>query len=378
VIAPLAEPVYVTRPLLPPLPDVMRRLEAVWAARWLTNGGGQHVELESALRAYLGVPELSLFNNGTIALLVALRALDLSGEVITTPFTFPATPHALAWLGLTPVFADIDPVRLTLSPDAVERAITPRTTAILGVHVYGVPCDVDGLQAIADRHGLRVIYDAAHAFGTRVRGRGIGTFGDVTMFSFHATKLFHTAEGGALTLRDPELRQRIDRLKNFGIVDQEHVELAGINGKMNELQAALGLAVLECVPGELDRRRAVADAYRSRLGAVPGISFAPLLAADADSLQYCAIRIDERAFGRSRDTVQEELKTFNVFTRKYFYPLCSDYPCYRHLPSAAPSTLPVASQVVREVLCLPIYGTLPLDAVNRVCDIIVSLQGSAV
>jgi dTDP-4-amino-4,6-dideoxygalactose transaminase len=283
----------------------------------------------------------------------------------------------VAWLGLTPVFADIDPVRLTVSPEAVERAITPRTTAILGVHVYGVPCDVAALQAVADRHGLRVIYDAAHAFGTRVGGRSIGQFGDITMFSFHATKLFHTAEGGALAMRDPVLRRCVDRLKNFGIADQEHVEMPGINGKMNELQAALGLAVLACVPDELERRRAVAGAYRSRLGDVPGITFTPALAPGEDSLQYCAIRIDEQAFGRSRDSVQEELKKFNVFTRKYFYPLCSDYPCYRDLASADPSGLPAAARAVREVLCLPIYGTLPLESVNVICDIVMSLQGCA-
>ena len=377
MIAPFPEPVYVTRPLLPSLPTLMRRLEAVWSAQWLTNGGPQHVELESVLRAYLDVPELSLFNNGTIALLAALRALDLTGEVVTTPFTFPATPHALAWLGLTPVFADIDPVRLTLSPEAVERALTPRTTAILGVHVYGVPCDVDGLQQIADRHGLRLVYDAAHAFGTRVRGTSIGRFGDLSMFSFHATKLFHTAEGGAVALRDPSLRLRIDRLKNFGIADQETVELPGINGKMSELQAALGLAVLDCVPQELIRRRAVLDAYRTRLGGVAGITFMPPLAPEDNSFQYCAIRIDEATFGRSRDSVQEELKKFNVFTRKYFYPLCSDYPCYRDLPSAHPSRLPVAARAVREVLCLPIYGALPVESVNAICDIVMSLQGCA-
>jgi dTDP-4-amino-4,6-dideoxygalactose transaminase len=374
---PFTDPVYVTRPLLPPLPAVMRRLEAIWSAQWLTNGGAQHVELESALRQYLDVAELSLFTNGTIALLTALKALDLSGEVITTPFTFPATPHALNWLGLMPVFADLDPITLTLSPEAVERAITPRTSAILAVHVYGVPCDVDALQQIADRHGLKVVYDAAHAFGTRVRGRGIGRFGDVTMFSFHATKLFHTAEGGALALRDPALRLRVDRLKNFGIADQETVELPGINGKMNELQAALGLAVLDCVPQELVRRRAVLDTYRERLGTVPGITFMPELAAEDNSFQYCAIRIDEAAFGRSRDRVQDDLRKFNVFTRKYFYPLCSDYPCYRGLPSADPSNLPVAARAIREVLCLPIYGTLPLESVRAICDIVLSLQGCA-
>lgn len=378
MIKPFDEPVYVTRPLLPPLAEVTRRLEEVWSAQWLTNGGEQHQRLESALCSYLDVPELSLFNNGTIALLVALRALNLSGEVITTPFTFPATPHALTWQGLTPVFADIDPARLTLDPEAVERAITPRTSAILAVHVYGVPCDVEALQQIADRHQLRVIYDAAHAFGTRVRGVSVGRFGDATMFSFHATKLFHTAEGGALVLRDADVRLRVERLKNFGIADQEHVELPGINGKMTELQAAVGLAVLDCVPGELQRRCAILELYRARLADVPGFTFMPECAPEENSFQYCAVRIDEKAFGRSRDEVQQALKAHNVYARKYFFPLCSSYPCYRDLPSSNPAGLPVASRVVREVLCLPIYGTLPLEAVSGICDMVISLQRSAI
>jgi dTDP-4-amino-4,6-dideoxygalactose transaminase len=375
MIAPFPEPIHVTRPLLPPLSDVTRRLADIWSAQWLTNGGAQHVELESALRAYLGVAELSLFNNGTIALLAALRALDLAGDVITTPFTFPATPHALTWQGLTPVFADIDPTSLTLDPNAVERAITPRTSAILAVHVYGVPCNVDALQDIADRRGLRVIYDAAHAFGTRIHGTGIGCFGDATMFSFHATKLFHTAEGGALAVKDADVRVRVERLKNFGIADQEHVELAGINGKMTELQAAVGLAVLDCVPLELQRRRAVLDLYRARLTDAPGLSFLPEISPAENSFQYCAVRIDERLFGRSRDSVQHELKKFNVFARKYFFPLCSDYPCYHNLPSAHPAGLPIARRAASEVLCLPFYGVLPLDAVSSICDIVMSLQG---
>ena len=375
MITPFRDPVHVTRPLLPALSEVTRRLEEVWSAQWLTNGGAQHDRLQEALRVYLDVPQLSLFNNGTIALLAALRALDLKGDVVTTPFTFPATPHALTWQGLTPVFADIDPATLTLDPDAVERAITPQTSAILAVHVYGVPCDVKALQQIADRRGLRVIYDAAHAFGARVHGTSIGRFGDATMFSFHATKLFHTAEGGALSVGDAELRLRIERLKNFGIADQEHVELPGINGKMTELQAALGLAVLDCVPEELLKRRAVLETYRTRLGGVPGISFMPDLPPHESSFQYCAVRIDEKEFGRSRDALHEELKKFNVLTRKYFFPLCSDYPCYRGLPSADPARLPVASRAVREVLCLPLYGELPLEWANAICDIVMSLQG---
>jgi dTDP-4-amino-4,6-dideoxygalactose transaminase len=372
VIRPFSEPIYVTRPLLPPLDDVRARLEEVWQAQWLTNGGDQHVRLERTLRERLGVAHLSLFNNGTIALLVAIRALNLKGEVITTPFTFPATPHVLAWAGITPVFADIDPVRLTIDPARVEALITPKTTAILAVHVYGVPCDVEALASIAARRGLRLLYDGAHAFGVRCDGRGIGTFGDATMFSFHATKLFHTAEGGAVACADAALRHRIDRQKNFGIAGQELVECVGINGKMNELQAALGLSVLAGMDGEVDRRRAIFGIYQQRLGGVRGLTLMPELPGVETSYQYCAVLIDESRFGRSRDEVQQVLKTYNVFARKYFFPLCSDYDCYRHLPSADPECLPVARRAASQVLCLPLYGSLEPSAVQTICDIVLS------
>lgn len=373
MIRPFSEPIYVTRPLLPSLDAVQARLAEVWRAQWLTNAGEQHEQLERALVARLGVAQLSLFNNGTIALLAAVRALDLSGEVITTPFTFPATPHALAWSGITPVFADIDPRRLTLDPARVEALVTPKTTAILGVHVYGVPCDVDGLADVARRHGLKLIYDGAHAFGVRVNGRGIGTFGDATMFSFHATKLFHTAEGGAVACGDAALRHRIERLKNFGIADQETVECIGLNGKMNELQAVLGLAVLEHMDEEIAARRAILARYRARLGGVPGLTLMPELPGVESSNQYCAVRIAAGPFGRSRDEVHQALKDYNVFARKYFYPLCSDYACYRGLPSADPAGLPIARAAAAEVLCLPLYGTLPMNAVDTICDMVLSL-----
>jgi dTDP-4-amino-4,6-dideoxygalactose transaminase len=371
------EPIYVTSPLLPPLEAVMARLAEVWSSGWITNNGRQQELLESALRAYLGVSQLSLFNNGTIALFTALRALDLRGEVITTPFTFPATPHALAWSGVTPVFADVDPVRLTLDPARVEEAITPQTTGILGVHVYGLPCDVDGLQHVAERHGLKVVYDGAHAFGTTVNGAGIGTFGDITMFSFHATKLFHTAEGGALACCDEAMRHRINQLKNFGIIDPETVLSIGLNGKMNELQAALGLAVLDCLQAEIAKRKALLDLYRRRLSAVPGVSMVDEPPGVESSYQYCAIRIDEARFGCSRDGVHRELLKHNVISRKYFFPLCSDYACYRDLPSADPARLPVARKAALQVLCLPLYGSLPLPAVQCICEIIAACQGGA-
>ena len=369
---PFPETIYVTRPLLPPLEAVTRRLAEVWSTQWLTNAGAQHDALEAAIRRYLDVPELSLFNNGTIALLCAIRALDLSGEVITTPFTFPATPHALSWSGITPVFADIDPSRLTLDPQRVEERVTSKTTGILAVHVYGVPCDVEALQAVATRHGLKLVYDAAHAFGAKLHGRSIGSFGDATMFSFHATKLFHTAEGGAIACADAALRQRIDRLKNFGIVNQEAVDSVGLNGKMNELQAALGLAVLDCMAEELEKRRQILAAYRRLLGGVPGITMMPEIAGTESSCQYCVIRVRASEFGRSRDDLHAELKSYNVHARKYFYPLCSDYPMYRQLPGSDAATLPVARRAVDEVLCLPLYGSLDLSAVEQICEIVVS------
>lgn len=371
---PFVEPIYVTQALLPPLDALQARLAEVWAAGWLTNGGAQHDRLERALGRHLGVPYVSLFNNGTIGLLAAVRALGLGGEVITTPFTFPATPHALSWSGVTPVFCDIDPVTMTLDPACVEALVTPRTSGILAVHVYGIPCDVAALQAIADRRGLKIVYDAAHAFGARIDGVGIGTFGDASMFSFHATKLFHTAEGGALTCARQQDKVSFDHLRNFGILNQENVDVVGINGKMNELQAALGLVVLDCVAEERARRHTIIATYRERLAGVPGITLMPEPPNVESSCQYFVIRIDERAFGCSRDIVFDELKRFNVFARKYFYPLCTDYACYRGLPSAAPGRLPVARAVAEQVLCLPLYGKLPLPAVDAICEIVIGFH----
>ena len=377
MMKPFAEPIYVTRPLLPPLEQLHARLAEIWTARWLTNVGDQHEQLGRAIQQYLDVKEVSLFNNGTIALLAAVRALGMRGEVITTPFTFPATPHAISWSGATPVFCDIDPVTMTLDPARVEALITPKTTGILAVHVYGIPCDVAALQAIATRHGLRLVYDAAHAFGTRINGVGIGNFGDASMFSFHATKLFHSAEGGALTCGNAATREAFDHLKNFGILGQENVDEVGINGKMNELQAALGLTVLDCVPDELRRRRAVIARYRERLCAIAGVTLMPEPPNVESSCQYFVIRINRQVFGCSRDIAFDRLKAYNVLARKYFYPLCSDYACYSALPSSDPGQLPVATEVVQEVLCLPLYGTLPLSDVDVICDMIQEIQEQA-
>jgi len=375
--APFAQPVYVTRPLLPDLAAFTRRLEAVWDSAWLTNGGPQHQALEAALADYLGCPNLSLFNNGTIALIVACQALRLSGEVITTPFTFPATPHVLQWNNVTPVFADVDPVTMNLDPAAIEPLVTGRTTGILGVHVYGTPCRVDAIDEIARLYGLKVVYDAAHAFGAQIDGRPIGAYGDATMFSFHATKLFHAAEGGALAVPDPDLKRRIDLLKNFGIRDEERVVMPGINGKMSELSAALGLEVLALVDDERARRRRVADTYLARLARHPGVTALRPPANVRDSLQYFVVRVDAQRTGVSRDELHRRLREFNVVTRKYFQPLCSEYSCYRHLPSAQPERLPVAVRIASEVLCLPFHGGLADDDVHRICDMIDFALGQA-
>lgn len=369
------EPVYVTRPLLPPLAEYTALLEQVWASGWLSNNGNQHAALEAALGEYLRAPHLSLFNNGTIALIVACQALRVSGEVITTPFTFPATPHVLSWNNVTPVFADIDPVTMTLDPAAVERMITNRTSAILAVHVYGQPCEVQALQAIADAYGLKVIYDGAHAFGTEIDGRPITDFGDATMLSFHATKLFHTAEGGALVVHDAASKRRIDLLKNFGIKSETEVMMPGINGKMNELQAALGRAVLCHLDAERVRRQAIADIYLERLDGFDGIRCVRLPANVRNSLQYFIVRIDAGRACYTRDELHEKLKEFNIITRKYFHPLGSDYSCYRTLPTAQPENLPVARQVASEVMALPLFGELGTDGAHRVCDALAYVLG---
>lgn len=369
-------PVYVTRPVLPDLNDIQERLKEVWASQWLTNNGPQHALLEKKLVETLKVPHLSLFNNGTIALIVACQSLRLSGEVITTPFTFPATPHVLSWNNIEPVFCDIDPVTMNIDAEKIESMITPRTTGILAVHVFGTPCAVVRIREIADRHGLKVIYDAAHAFEAEIDGAGIGSFGDISMFSFHATKLFHTAEGGALTFRDRDLKPLVDLLKNFGIKNEEEVVMPGINGKMNELQAVLGMAVLSLVEEERSRRKALLDAYRECLYGVEGISILPDdMPGVKKSYQYLVLRIDEKLFGCSRDYAYQEFKNYNVFTRKYFHPLCSDYACYKHLPSSAPANLPAAHRAAREVLSMPFYGGLAPHDVERICAILKGFRG---
>jgi dTDP-4-amino-4,6-dideoxygalactose transaminase len=359
---------------LPDLKEVTAKLEEVWESQWLTNNGPQHIALEKKLREALKVPYLSLFNNGTIALIVACQSLRLSGEVITTPFTFPATPHVLTWNNIKPIFCDIDPVTLNIDARKIESMITPQTTGILAVHVFGTPCDVARIQEIADRYGLSVIYDAAHAFGVELNGTGIGNFGDISMLSFHATKLYHTAEGGALAFKNQHLKSRIDLLKNFGIKNEDEVVMPGINGKMNEIQAALGLINLNLIEEERQKRKRVIERYRGCLQDIEGIRSLQDVPGVTNSYQYFVIQIDEKKFGRSRDHVYEKFKEYNVFTRKYFYPLCSDYTCYKHLPSSVRANLPVAQDVVQEVLVMPLYGGLSLDDVEKICSILKSFQ----
>ncbi|MDM5284688.1 DegT/DnrJ/EryC1/StrS family aminotransferase [Peribacillus frigoritolerans] len=375
-LKPFEEPIFVTKPLLPDLNDILNKLKEVWNAQLLTNNGTQHRILEEKLKHFLGVPAISLFNNGTTALMVACKSLGITGDVITTPFTFAATPHILTWNTLNPVFCDIDPLTMNIDPNKIESMITPQTTAILAVHVFGTPCDVYKIQEIANQYKLKIIYDAAHAFNLKINGENIGNFGDITMFSFHATKLFHTAEGGALTYRDKSLTTRINLMKNFGIKNEEEVILPGINGKMNEIQAVLGLVVLEMIEEERRKREQIRTLYWERLNEIEGISLLPEIPGVQSSLQYFPIRINKEIFGISRDDLYEELKTFNIFTRKYFYPLCSDFPCYRNLPSASPHNLPNSQQVVNEVLVLPFYGGLGLEKASSICEIIKSIKES--
>ncbi len=368
------KPIYVTRPIFPNLNEYTQQLRDVWSSQWISNNGPKHQQFEKKVRNLLKVPYVSIFNNGTIALLTAIKALKLTGEVITTPFTFPATPHCLTWNNITPVFCDIDPVTMNIDADKIEALITPRTSAVLAVHVFGTPCDVEKIQKIAHKHKLKVIYDAAHAFGTKVHNIGIGNFGDVTMFSFHPTKLFHSGEGGALTFKNKSFKKRVELLKNFGIMGQEAVVDVGINGKMNELQAALGLTILNYIDEERRKRKQLYDAYVKRLKPVRGITVLEHPRHIQSSYQYFVIRIDKKQFGRSRDYVYEKFKKYNVFTRKYFYPLCSHYSHYKNLSSAKRSALPVANKVATEVLSMPFYGGLSVRDIEKICSILTSYR----
>jgi len=365
-------PLYVTSPLIPNREKVNEKFDAIWASKWLTNHGVMHDELERRLQKVLGAPGVSIFNNGTIALLAALTAFDFpaSSEVITTPFTFPATTHCISWNRLKPVFCDIDPETMTLDAKKIEPLITEKTSAILGVHVYGIPCDVKAIEAIAKKHNLKVIYDAAHAFSTEVYGKPISAYGDISMFSFHATKLFNTIEGGCLTYNDTSLREKIYYLRNFGIKNEEEVVEIGINGKMNEFQAAVGLLNLDIFEEEKKKRKKIRAAYETTLTSIPGITPIIIPAHATDAMGYFVVKVDEKSFGMSRDMLYTKLKDFNIFSRKYFYPLCSDSEKYRDLASASQKNLPVANEMKYQVLCLPFYGDLGEESAHRICEII--------
>lgn len=363
------KPVYVTQPFLPPLEEFIPYLEKIWDSKVLTNGGPMHQQLEQALCEYLGLEHIALFNNGTIALLTALQTLRISGEVITTPYSFVATAHSLLWNGIKPVFVDIDPTTLNLDPACIEDAITEHTTAIMPVHCYGNPCDVGAIQSIADRYRLKVIYDAAHAFGVQDAGGSILRHGDLSVLSFHATKVFNTFEGGAIVCPDAETKQRIDHLKNFGFVDEVTVVEAGINGKMSEINAAFGLLQLKHIDVALVRRHEIDQQYRNLLAGVKGIRVLQESGQRVSNKSYFPVLV-EPDYPLSRDGLYQRLRENSIFARRYFYPLISDFPMYREMKSAARSNLPVASMVSGKVLCLPIYPGLDIDQVDRICSLI--------
>jgi dTDP-4-amino-4,6-dideoxygalactose transaminase len=362
-------PIYVTKPHLPPLEEFIPYLQEIWDGRILTNGGPFHVQLEKALCEYLGVHHVALFTNGTLALVTALQALRITGEVITTPYSFVATAHALLWNGIKPVFVDVDAKTLNLDPAKIEAAITPHTTAIMPVHCYGHPCDVDAIQKIADTYNLKVIYDAAHAFGVQCHCGSVLKHGDLSVLSFHATKVFNTFEGGAIICPDAKTKTRIDHLKNFGFVDEVTVVAPGINGKMNEVQAAMGLLQLRSIDEVIGARARIDRLYRELLADVRGIRCLGLADESRWNHAYFPVFV-EAEYPISRDALYQRLREQNIWARRYFYPLITEFPMYRGLPSANPASLPVATHAARQVLCLPIYPGLDEVDVRRVVAVI--------
>lgn len=361
--------IYVTQPYLPPLEEFIPYLEQIWENKWLTNGGPFHQEFEEKLAKYLGVEYLSLFTNGTLALVTALQSLRITGEVITTPYSFVATAHSLLWNGIKPVFVDIDSDTFNINPAKIEAAITPHTTAILPVHVYGKPCEVEEIQQIADTYGLKVIYDAAHAFGVRYKGESLLKYGDLSILSFHATKVFNTFEGGAIVCPDAKAKKRIDDLKNFGFHDELTVVAPGINGKMNEVQAAFGLMQLNTIDKVISSRKQIDAVYREHLSVVPGVICPNLPLKTTYNHSYFPILI-EKEYPLTRDQLYEKMKSNGIFVRRYFYPLISTFPMYRGLNSANPSNLPEATKLAEKILCLPIYPNLSAHEQEMVINLI--------
>jgi dTDP-4-amino-4,6-dideoxygalactose transaminase len=361
--------IYVTQPSLPPLEEFIPYLNQIWSSKILTNGGPFHQQLESALCKYLGVKHIALFTNATIALVTALQALRITGEVITTPYSFVATAHSLLWNGIKPVFVDIDPKTLNMDPRKIEAAITPNTTAIMPVHCYGHPCDVDAIQKIADAHNLKVIYDAAHAFGVKCHCGSVLNHGDLSVLSFHATKVFNTFEGGAIICPDAKTKEHIDNLKNFGIVDEVTIVAPGINGKMSEINAAFGLLQLQHLDHAMQRRKEIDTYYREQLAGVNGIQFLEDSGEVVANYSYFPILV-QPSYPMTRDALYGKLKSQNIFSRRYFYPLISDFPMYRELPSAHYGNLPVAVDAAKKILCLPIYPALTKQDLGCVISLI--------
>jgi dTDP-4-amino-4,6-dideoxygalactose transaminase len=361
--------IYVTQPYLPPLEEFLPYLQEIWDNKILTNGGPFHQQLESALCDYLGVAHVSLFSNGTLALITALQALRITGEVITTPYSFVATSHSLLWNGIKPVFVDVDPYTLNIDPQKIEASITPHTTAILAVHCYGHPCDVDAIQKIADTYNLKVIYDAAHAFGVKCHCGSALNHGDLSVLSLHATKVFNTFEGGAIVCPDLKTKLRIDQLKNFGHAGETNVVAVGINGKMSEFNAALGLLQLKHIDGAILKRKAIDFAYRKGLAGIKGLNCLGDSGEDVANYAYFPILINGE-YPITRDELYERMKANGVHPRRYFYPLISEFPMYRGLTSSSRDNLPVATRAAEQVLCLPIYPDLPMEIVNEICEFI--------
>ena len=364
--------IYVTQPYLPPLEELMFYLEKIWERKILTNGGPFHQEFEQALCDYLGVEYISLFSNGTLALVTALQALRITGEVITTPYSFVATAHSLLWNGIKPVFVDVEPVTLNIDPQKIESAITPQTTAIMPVHVYGHPCDVKAIQRIADNYNLRVIYDAAHAFGVKDQQGSILRYGDLSVLSFHATKVFNTFEGGAIISPDAKTKRHIDHLKNFGFIDETTVVAAGINSKMSELNAAVGLLQLKYIDHAMNRRREIDTIYREAFNIIKGIRCIDLSNETVANYSYFPIMIG-KDFPLNRNELFNQLRGQNIYARRYFYPLISDFPMYRGLRSASPDNLPVARTAAEQILCLPIYPNLEYAEQQKIISLLTSL-----
>ena len=362
--------ITVTSPLLPSLDEFTESLKEIWESKWITNNGQFHQKLEAALAEYLKVPYVSLFTNGTLPLLTALQALRITGEVITTPYSFVATTHALWWNGIKPVFVDIDPSTGNIDPQKIEAAITPRTTAILPVHVYGKPCDTEAIQAIADKYGLKVIYDAAHAFGVEVNGDSLLNAGDMSTLSFHATKVFNTIEGGAMVMHDEKTKQRIDYLKNFGFANEVEVVGPGINSKMDEIRSAYGLLNLKQVDAAIAARQKVAVAYRNALQNVDGISFWDDMPGVRHNYSYFPIFVDAKKYGMTRDELYIKMKDQGVWGRRYFYPLISEFSTYRGLESSRPENLPNAHMMADTVICLPMHHALSEEEIDKIIMVI--------